>query len=163
MSCQGLCVETVARPSADVGTLRVTFDIYPPRWWRSLYRIGNTATLLGHALYDDVRNSIYCDLCSIDGGCGGGGGGGGALNGLNGQGGSLAGGERDQWLYSRRDPVDLDQVLEEDTLGEVKEELVMLQQDCWLVLEVRLIYAGVVTSYPIYETIGWMDLELHLR
>ena len=57
----------------------------------------------------------------------------------------------------------MDQVLEEDTLGEVKEELVMLQQDCWLVLEVRLIYAGVVTSYPIYETIGWMDLELHLR
>ncbi len=100
-----------------------------------MYRIGNKASLPGHALYDDVvRNSIYCDLCSIEGG--GGGRGGGALNGLNGQGGSLAEGERNQWLYSRRDAADMDQVLEE---------------------------AGVVTSYPIYETIGWMDLELHLR
>jgi hypothetical protein len=76
-----------------------------------LYRIGNKATLPEHALYDDVvRNSIYCDLCSIEGG----GGGGGALNGLNGQGRSLAGGEMNQWLYSRRDAADMDQVLEED-------------------------------------------------
>jgi hypothetical protein len=30
----------------------------------------------------------------------------------------------------------------------------MKQQDCWLVVEVRLVYEGAVDSHLVYETIG---------
>ena len=55
----------------------------------------------------------------------------------------------------------MSQVLEEDTTEEEEKEEVILC--CSRTVGWWLVYAGVVTSYPIYETIGWMDLELHLR
>ena len=43
---------------------------------------------------------------------------------------------------TRRDAADMDQVAEEEEEDddEEEEELVLFQQDCWLVVEVRLVY-----------------------